>query len=85
MCRHAVDVGNTDGGWSVHLLFKHKSGRVSCGKAVLHKGKVAWWYPGGFDDISHIPESKDEKDPIIKWAECPSPEKIVEAMARRKA
>lgn len=69
----AIRAGNTDGGWSVRLLHKHKSGRISTGQALLHDGKVARWYPGGFDDIVHAPETAGEKDPIVGWIVCPSP------------
>lgn len=78
--KSAIERGNKDGGHSIELLFKHRSGRISCGQAVLHEGKVAWWYPGEFEDNIHSPEMPDDPDPIVQWVECPSPEEIVEAM-----
>ena len=67
-----MERGNTDGGHSVPLIFKHKSGRLSFGDAVIHKGAVAWWYPGDMADICHVPESKNTDDPIVEWTEFPN-------------
>ena len=77
--REAIEQGNTDGGHSIMLLHRHMSGRISAGRAVLHKGKVAWWFPGEIGDYTHVPESKDAADPIIEWTECPTAEQIVTA------
>lgn len=68
----SIDKGNTDGGWSVQLLHRHKSGRVSTGCALLHNGRVIHWYPGEFGDCIHAPEEKDDTDPIVGWVECPT-------------
>jgi hypothetical protein len=78
--RRAVARGNTDGGLSVQLLFKHKSGEITTGTTCLHNGEVAWIFPGNFDDDVHIPESKNEADPAVGWMECPSPAKVFEMM-----
>lgn len=74
--KNAKDNGNTDGGWSVQLLFQHKSGNISTGLALLHKGSVHNFFPGKFDDCVHVPEDKDSLDPIIGWIVCPTPEEV---------
>jgi hypothetical protein len=76
----AIERGNTDGGLSKPLLFKHKSGRISFGSAYMHEGKVIEWFPGEVGDDNHVPESKDCEDPIVLWTECPNALEIVEAM-----
>ena len=77
LSKRAIAMGNTDGGTSIPLLFKHASGRVSFGLAVLHAGEVAWWYAGEIGDDCWSPEPKDAVDPIVEWAECPTAEMIV--------
>jgi len=67
-----MERGNVDGGHSVPLIFKHKSGRLSFGDAVIHKGAVAWWYPGDMADVCHVPELKDSVDPIVEWTAFPN-------------
>ena len=79
LSRQAMERGNVDGGHSVPLIFKHRSGSFSFGDAVIHKGVVAWWYPGDMADVCHVPETKDAKDPIIEWAEFPNICQVVEA------
>lgn len=64
------------GGHSRTLIFRHQSGKLSWGDAVIHEGKVVWWYPGHMDDLGHIPESKDSKDLIVSWALVPDVEQI---------
>lgn len=76
--RESIAAGNTDGGFSIPLLHKHQSGRISAGRALLNDGKVAWWYPGEIGDNIHSPEMKDEKDPIVEWAVCPTATQIKE-------
>jgi hypothetical protein len=80
LSKGAIVVGNKDGGWSVPLFFRHKSGKFSTGQALLHGGKVAYWYPGEFGDTAHSPERCDSPDPIVKWVICPSVEQVVEAL-----
>jgi hypothetical protein len=80
LSKGAIGVGNKDGGWSVPLFFLHKSGKFSTGQALLHGGKVAYWYPGEFGASSHSPETCDSPDPIVKWVICPSVEQVVEAL-----
>ena len=76
--REAIERGNTDGGHSVMLFHRHKSGRISAGRAVLHKGKVAWWYPGEIGDYMHSPESAENcADPIVEWALFPDAAELV--------
>ena len=77
LSRQAMERGNVDGGHSVPLIFKHKSGLLSFGDAVIHKGEVAWWYPGDMADVCHVPESKDSNDPIVEWMLFPKIENIV--------
>ena len=70
-------------GHSIAMLFKHKSGRVSFGKAIVSRlGVVTNWYPGEFGDNVMVAEAKDDKDPIVQWTECPAPAEIVEAVGR---
>lgn len=77
--REAKAAGNTDSGSSIPLLHRHKSGRISAGRACLHKGKVLHWYPGEICDTVYIPESPEDADPIVEWAECPTAAQIVDA------
>lgn len=78
--RGAIAHGNTDGGFSVQLLYKHRSGKITTGKTAMHNDKVCWLFPGNFDDDVHVPESKFEPDPIVAWIECPTPAKVFEMM-----
>ena len=78
--KRAIEMGNTDGGFSVPLLFKHKSGRISFGSACLNEGKVAWWFPGEIGDDCPVPESKECADPIVEWVQCLNALEISEAM-----
>ena len=71
LSKQAMALGNVDGGHSVPLIFKHQSGRLSFGDAVIHKGAVAWWYPGDMADTCHVPETKAAKDPIVEWTVFP--------------
>lgn len=80
LSKDETDSGKVDHGLSKQLLFKHESGKISTGKAILFNGKVEHFFPGDFDRIGHSPESKnpDSKfyDPIIGWIVCPTPEEI---------
>ena len=79
--KSAIEHGNTDGGISIPLLFQHKSGKISFGQALMHKGTVRYWYPGEIGDQIWAPETdqfvKTCPDPIELWARCPSAEEIV--------
>lgn len=77
LSKQAMALGNTDGGHSVPLIFKHQSGKLSFGDAVIHKGEVAWWYPGDMADVCHVPESKNPVDPIVEWTKMPAITDIV--------
>ena len=72
LSKQAMALGNVDGGHSVPLIFKHQSGKLSFGDVVIHKGEVAWWYPGDMADVCHIPEAKNAKDPIVEWMVFPN-------------
>jgi hypothetical protein len=77
--KEAIAAGNTDGGWSIPLIHKHKSGAISMGRALIHEGKVTHWYPGEIGDYMHCPESDKSEDPIVGWFECPTAANVVEA------
>ena len=71
------------GGWSIPLIFRHQSGRLSYGTALLHDGKVSLWYPGRLGDSIHVPQAPGDADKILAWAVCPTIEEIVEAFDRQ--
>jgi hypothetical protein len=73
----AIELGNTDGGLSIPMLLKHKSGAISFGKALLNKGKVYCWYAGDFGDDTHSPY-KAEGDPVVEWMECPTAKQVAD-------
>ena len=85
LSKGSIRAGNTDGGWSVQLIHRHKSGKISTGSALLHNGKVAHWYPGEFGDCIHSPEEKDSVDPIVGWVVCPTATQIVNLIERVEA
>lgn len=76
--KRAIACGNKDGGISIPMLLKHQSGEISFGTACLNGGKVHCWFAGEFGDDVHTPY-KAEKDPVVEWAECPTPEQVVDA------
>lgn len=76
--RSAIEHGNTNGGLSIALIFKHESGLFSSGKVLIHAGNAVLFYAGQFEDDVHSP-SLDERDHVIEWCACPTPEEIVEA------
>lgn len=86
MSRELVDEGLGHlPGWSVQLLFLHKSQKISTGQALLHEGRVVKWYPGEFGDIAPrlptIPSRETEDDPIVEWAIYPSSKDLGEEPA----
>ena len=75
--KESIAAGGQFGGDSVPLIHRHKSGRISAGRACLYEGKVFHWYPGEIGDTIRIPESMEDEDQIVEWAECPTAAQIV--------
>lgn len=79
-----TDKGHTDG-YTKTLIFRHKSGELSWGRAIVYEGKVAWWFSEHMDEVTHHTfdwvkrySENDRNDPIVSWAVVPDIQQIAD-------